>query len=113
MWILDGWNANEEGIKLDVDGVNFPLWSNMGASTSWNSPKCGNGAYKDFGGITLLAKVFHSASSLTLKFYSGLDADADTKSFGIKELKVRFATKSTGETESFCGYSLDHAFLAE
>ena len=113
IWVLDDWNLNEEGVKLDINGVNYPLWSNLGASSSWVTNKCGNGAYKDLGGITIQAKINHSASSLTLKFYSGLDADADVKSFGIRDLKVRLIKNINSEPESFCGVSHDAEALAE
>ena len=90
---------------MDVDGTKFNLWNNVGDDSTWPANICGDAGKNDLGAVTLRAKIFHSASTLTLKFYGGFSIDSDNESFGMRDLKITFAYKAPAETEGFCGYS--------
>lgn len=88
--MIDRWETNEEGFNLEIDGTKFQLWTNVGFWISWTTNVCGNTS-PDLGAVTLRAKIFHTASTLTVKFYSGFSLDAYDESWGVRDLKMRFA----------------------
>ena len=107
VYILDGWEVNEEGVKLYIDDKYVQLWPDVGdGNTLWPSNVCG-GSYLDLGPVVLLAKIFHSGPTLSIRFQSGLSGNADNESWGIRDLSVLLAVKKPGEVESVCGVPPD------
>jgi len=59
-YIIDGWESEEEGAQLYIDGNYVQLWPDVGdGNTGWPSDICG-GTFRDLGPVVLLAKIFHS-----------------------------------------------------
>ena len=107
--VIDDWEHSDVGPRLELDGTPFSLWSSLSDSSNAVSNVCGT-SVNDLGGITVVAKINHSGTSLTFRVLNIMDSDTDTESWAFRGVQITFLNNTAGHSETVCGSVLYNAF---
>lgn len=91
MYLLDDY-ASTDGYKLKIDNYKTLDIKNIDATGVTKTHQCADGGIEDFGKFPIRHRINHVDTQVTLKFESQYPVDTTSKSFGIRNLVITWAT---------------------